>query len=296
MLLRAWLEPPSPAVGCPAHLVLSLVNLRDKPVTLGNVSWRSAPPDVLVRGPSGALMRLTNWGAFFYAWPSSGSDGGRRELAPGHALARVLELDKIFQLDKPGTYSVIGAEELRGDVSGLVASKVLSLELRPGTGADAAEKADRADKKWAELLAAAGQPRRGCVVEAVASPAAAGPVRIVVTLTRVGDEPGTDYANPLATYGADAIDYTLLVHDSSGKRVPLSARGQAALAAPRRLYQQNNLGRRGEAVGAVIPLAEWFDLAKPGEYGALVSLVPPVSPGPKGPTWVAKPITVKVGK
>jgi hypothetical protein len=296
VLLRAWLEPPSPVAGRPARLVLSLVNLGDKPVALENTGWLAPPPAVLARGPTRSLVRLARSGVIFYSSPRSGSNPITPALAPGHGLGRVLRLDELLQLDKPGTYSVIGAEELRGDISGLVVSKVLPLELRPSTSADAAEKVGRADKERLEPQAAGGRPCRGCVLEAAPTPVAVGPPRVVVTLTRVGDEPGTDYAHPLATSGADAIDYTVVVRDSSGKRVPLNQRGRAALAAPRRPYQHNSLGRRGDAVGAVIPLADWFDLAKPGEYSVLASLVLAPWPTPDAPTWVAKPITVKVGK
>ena len=49
----------------------------------------------------------------------------------------------------------------------------------------------------------------------------------------------------------------------------------------------------GDGVGAIIPVTDWFDMKKPGQYSVLVSLP---SPDGKGPPWVAEPVVVSVPK
>jgi hypothetical protein len=54
------------------------------------------------------------------------------------------------------------------------------------------------------------------------------------------------------------------------------------------------LGHQGDAMGFVIPLKKYFDMAKPGEYWALVSLTSGAAKGPS--ESVAAPIKVRVGQ
>ena len=110
-----------------------------------------------------------------------------------------------------------------------------------------------------------------------------------LTIERICDIKGIDVLHALT--GAKANDYDIMVRDAAGNVVPLTQGGRTELAA--RNAQGSGFLRPGDAVGAVIPLREWFSMDAPGEYSVLVSL-PPTKKG--GPTWVAKPVKVTFGK
>jgi hypothetical protein len=286
MVLRAWLDPPSAAAGSPAQLVLSLVNIGEKPAMPANWSW-DIRPEIFVRDSTGAMVKLTEKGSRYSAGPRAGSDFSEPEVLPGHAIGKTINLPDMVQLDRPGTYSLVAAWELHGELSGLAVSEVLSLEIHPPTAAEKRAKVDSADKAWAALADSAGKPRRGCILQAVAAPAKGAPVRLIASLTYVRYEPG--WHQDIST-GARAIEYHILVHDALGKPVPRSARGELAIHTVQPPYDGGYSLSSGEAVGASIPLGDWFDLTKPGDYYVLVSLTsPPVG----GSTWVAEPIKIQ---
>jgi hypothetical protein len=302
MVLRAWLQPPSAAVGRPVRLILSLANLRDEPVAARYAGSVPREPEVFARGPAGEVVKLTKAGAFRSAWVA-GWGGPPPTLPPGCAVGSVLELQDAVRLDKPGRYSVIVAQELQGDLSGIAVSQVLPLELRPPTAADLAEKADRPGAQGATLLPEARRTLGGCVLEAV-SPPSPGPPRLVVSLTCLSDRLGGGdevFGRAIEGAGGKPTDYNLVVRDAAGNPVPMNERGQKAYAAAG--YRETRVLRMGDAVGAIVPLADWFDLSKPGEYTVLVSITAPDNIGfwtknglewRPGPTWVAKPVKITV--
>jgi hypothetical protein len=305
VLLRAWLQPPSAAVGCPARLILSLANLRDKPAAVAHLLEVPLEPEVFARDPAGAIVKLTKKGAFLSAGPHYGDGLMPPELPPGHAMGSTLELPDIVRLEKPGTYSVLAVQQLQGDMSGLAVSRVLSLELHPATGGELKAKTDLADRPPATLLPEAGHTLGGCVLEAVLS-SLPGPPRLVVSLTCLSEAIGGGdevwhHNCVVEAAGGKPTDYKVVVRDAAGNAVPMNERGRKAYAAPGSF--ESRVLRMGDATGAIIPLAEWFDLSKPGEYTVLVSIAAPggirlwTKKGPEwrpGPTWAAKPVKITV--
>ena len=114
-------------------------------------------------------------------------------------------------------------------------------------------------------------------------------------------------ADGRADAGRQPADYRVLVRDPDGRPVPLTPYGRQAIAAAARA--RGSLWKQYAAIGAVIPLAKWFEMTKPGKYTVLVTLKAPdekyrvldrhgqPTPLPAdqdGPLWVAKPIKVHI--
>jgi hypothetical protein len=92
-------------------------------------------------------------------------------------------------------------------------------------------------------------------------------------------------------------DYRVLVRDSLGRAVapvaptPAFPRTDRAELGKRFENDTSVYLHRGDAMGARIPLKKYFNLTKPGEYWALVSL-PSATAGK--PDWIAEPVRVRV--
>ena len=110
-----------------------------------------------------------------------------------------------------------------------------------------------------------------------------------------------------ADAGRQRADYRVLVLDPDGKPVGLTPFGREDMAAVEPEY--GNRLKQFEGIGAIIPLAKWFQLKRPGEYTVLATLKAPdetraavdihhqrtpAGAAALGPLWVAKPIKVRV--
>ena len=148
------------------------------------------------------------------------------------------------------------------------------------------------DKEWSALATKAGKRVAGRVLEVVDSPLAPGRAELLVSLfcqEAISESHDYDY---VPTVGLNANDYRVLVRDSVGRAVrKLELTPKAAHEEKGDHKGEHYLLLPGYAVGAMIPLREYFDLKQPGEYWVLVSL-----PSPKAgqDDWVAEPVKVRV--
>jgi hypothetical protein len=183
--------------------------------------------------------------------------------------------------------------------------------------------AGSSDKEWTSLISKAGQLHRGCVLDAMMSPEE--PTNLVASLTclRVsGSAPyGSEWkpgegrwgfgesSDGRADAGRQPADYHVAVLGPDGTPVTMTPFGRQAVAAV--VAERCSRLTEYSAIGAVIPLAKWFDLRNRGDYTVLVTLKAPdekhrnwvrVRPGypappradEEGPLWVAKPIKFRV--
>ena len=141
-------------------------------------------------------------------------------------------------------------------------------------------------RDWARSAADAGKPHRDCCLDAFPCTAKEGGPKVVASSVCV-ERPWGYIRLP----GTDAADYKILVYDASGIPAPRLRPAGPPSGKLTGTGRDGGLIGIGDAIGAVIPLTEWFDMKKPGRYSVLVS---PPSPGSNDPPWVAEPITVTV--
>ncbi len=330
------------AAGRSTELVVSVKNVCSRLVELGGCeSWPYA--DVLVRDRAGRLARLTEEGLRYFSWQRVVTINTLLELKPGCAWGFIVPLGRCFKLADGGSYTVLARNYYDGDVNGELIASPVALEIgkEPATGtfekgsqaqpaaicAENLAQGGATEKDWTRLLREAGQLQRGCILDAMMSPEE--PTNLVASLTCLrisggaaytGDwEPGNGHwysygesADGRADSGRQPADYRVLVRDTDGKPVPLAPYGRRAIAAAG--AERGSRLKQYAAIGAVIPLAKWFDMTRAGEYTVLVTLKAPdekqrnralndlarrgyAVPSPEdehGPLWVAKPIKVRI--
>ena len=285
------------------ELLVSVRNVGNGSVTIARTY--SELPLVIVRNGAGKMVALSGEGAKAYGL--RGESVNFVELKPGHGYGTAVRLDRYLNLATPGVYAVLATQPPSGNDGPLVA-KPLVLDLRRAATYGGSKgvvqrvpvdapgplirSASPADKEWHDLAAKVGVAAEGCVLESLVSPVLKEKPNLIVSLRCDALLSGArDY---LPRCGSRATDYRVLVRDRRGNPVaPIRSAGRAPPGPEASKHTEIRYLRIGDAIGARIPLAEWFDLAKPGEYSVLVSLT---TPGASGPTWVANPIEVRVGK
>ncbi len=318
-VLEARLTPPTQSPGQPIHLVLSVKRVDSQsgePACVAVGQWQ---PDVLVHDSAGRAIAVSKKGVMEYGHRNGFSAGSMHmlPLEPGDALGTDLTIDEHFVFPGPGRYTVLGGLDF---VMGLphvpfLVARPVELEIVAPAGAGSAKQAETAsrapvpgqkeagDAEWKNLLPEAGRLHCACVLESLTAPDEPPSLRLIISLTRIAPRGEADQFKGDSTR-PKATDYQILVRDPDGRPVAVNQSAKAAFAdrhrgAESRLASPSSglyFGipmRVGDAVGAAIPLGEWFDMKKPGEYRVMV-VRPPLRRGE--PTWVAKPITVKVTK
>jgi hypothetical protein len=168
----------------------------------------------------------------------------------------------------------------------LLVAKPFTIEVKPQI-----VHVDPADKQWSANIVNAGAPVQGCVLEVIDSPISHGKGELVVSLV-CEELPEGDKGKPVKR--PEMKDYRVLVRDYLGRAVaptPGFPRTDRAEVGKRFEKDTSVYLHRGDAMGAIIPLKEYFNLTKPGEYWALVSL--PSGTAGK-PDWVSEPVKVQV--
>jgi hypothetical protein len=295
------------------ELFFQVKNVGDRPVAFFQSKYGDMPA-VWIRDHRGSPAEMTKEGIEYYRGGVGG--GGTYDLKPGYTWGAMYDLKKHFALESGNTYTLLAAVKEPGPGFELVASP-LKLELQKPGAAPKWESAGvgskpppgkvpktPGDKEWEELSAKAGRPIMGCVLEAEMSPVSPG--KLVVSLCHEDLDTTGARVDPttrgiyIPEIGYMATDYRVLVRDPAGKPVPLTrvskeppAKEESHRKTPEPYTKMTRHLRFGDGVGALIPLKEWFDMQKPGEYSVLVSLP---SSDPSGPVWVAKPIKVTMTK
>jgi hypothetical protein len=214
------------------------------------------------------------------------------KLPPGFGHGYAISIGDYYDLSFSGTYTAL-ATKCVADGSLLVATTSLRGDgspVPPETRGEAGQRAPvpPTGRQWARAVPGAAKSHVMCCLDVFPCVAKKGGPKVVASLLCLEEPIGY-----LDLPGADAADYKVLVYDASGKPVP---RLQPAAPPSGKLTRTGAGGTLigiGTAIGAVIPLADWFDMKKPGKYSVLVSL--PQS-GKDDPAWVAQPITVTVPK
>jgi hypothetical protein len=303
VVLEAWLSENSPSGQNQPELVTSVRNTGGRRVFLGqDLEFEGHRPQVLVRTATDGLTRFTPP----LRVGSGPAPSFRVFVEPGYAIGYTVPV-QVLELPELGASAVLATRYLGGDVRTMLVSTPVKYEPskraaapKTPTGAPAAAKPPGrtaperlAGDQWSGLAAIAGQPHRGCVLQALVPSTHGKPPRLAVSFMCVGWDPWRDHHDsPSGGLGELPSDYRVLLRDASGRAVPPNAAAQKVSGAQElsRNIMNTNL-RLGDAFGAVVPLADWFDLAKPGEYTALVSFT---APGRNGPTWVAEPVKFTV--
>ncbi len=323
---------------------------RDLVVSVKNVSNRVVQPrgstiqpyaDVLIRDSAGRTVRFSDEGVIYFSQQLSITVLSNPDLKPGHARGFVVPLRKYFKLSGRGAYTVMARNYYDFGADNQLVATPITMEIGNGQAAARNKKAfqspsvispdnaglsGEANKEWAGFLSKAGQLQRGCVLEALMSPAE--PANLVASLTCLsvspsaaclGDwQPGNGWwdldqcADGRADAGRQAGDYRVLVRGPDGEPIQLTPFGRQAIGTVEE--EQCSRLKKYSAIGAVIPLAKWFDLKKPGDYTVLVTLkatdekwhnldrsellkrgLPaPAAENEHGPLWVEKPIKFRV--
>lgn len=321
LVLESRLLPVKAVSGSTIALVLSIRNIGDCPASIPR-DFQWPRPIILIQDSAGKHVRLSKAGLHWVHSIAVIHVGPRRDILPGDALGIVVPLKDYFALSEPGVYKVLATKSFREEPMAYIVAKPLVLELAaPPVLGDHAKPPERAlgpllgttpagglrgDKEWLEFVSQAGSPHYGCVLDAMISPIRPEAVNLVISLIRVGAPEGVH---------ASVADYRILLRDPMGRPMRVVPSGLSAspplgdvTRRPMRVVDssRNGLAVRfgdinghiessslGDAVGDVIPLAKLYDMSKSGEYSVLVTLP---SEGKNEPTWVSKPIKVKVGR
>ncbi len=305
------------------RLLFQVKNVSDHAVPVWGSNYT---PDLAlwIQDRAGKSVAMTKEGFQYYEPRGRIGGGFYGELKPGHTRAEIYPLvDTHFVLARPEVYTLIGVvpkgyvafgpiDCVREPKDRLV-SKPLTLDLtsRKGTqdriernSGDANHRGpedsqNAAGKEWTELTRRAGQLVNSCVLEAIMSPIS--PDNLIVSLCyhdfdRYSASRSWEQYITIPMTGSVAEDYRVFVRDPAG------AVGPMAMQRSDVLHKSDNRGKDdkattclpfGSGIGAVIPMKRWISTAKPDEYTILVTL--PSRDG-NGPTWVAEPITIQVGK
>ncbi len=305
------------------RLLFQVKNISDRSVRV----WRSNyTPDLAlwIQDGAGKQVVMTKDGFEYYEPRGRIGGGAYQELEPGHTRADIYPLvKKHFVLKVPEVYTIIGAipddyvpfgpiDCVREPKDRLV-SKPLTLNLTGGKRTQdsmerragdsirprSANSQSAAGKEWTELTRNAGQLLNGCVLEAILSPISPG--NLIVSLCyhdfdRYSASRSWEQYITIPMTGSVVEDYRVFVRDPKGAVAPM------AVQLSDMPHKSDNVGKDdkattclpfGSGIGAVIPMKRWISAAKPGEYTILVTLP---SREANGPTWVAEPITIQVGK
>jgi hypothetical protein len=304
LALLARLSPEPSQSGEPLELLLCVRNASEVPRPLAWDRYGGETPVVLVRGADGKPVPLTPAGLRHAAEPAGLASFTRSDLLPGEAHAFMYPLSTDFDLGRPGTYTVL-ATWGRGDAEGLLVANPLTFTRRgdsskPAEGpavkppvAEPAQPATAArpgDEDWTHLVAKAGKPRDGCILETAVSPYSPKAVHLVASvvflphsddgLARKPTPPGGFLSSLFSDdkdtkhaihVGAVPSDYRVVLHDSHNAPVPLTDFGREVLAARRERLPREL--REGDAIGTWFPLDEMFTLRSGEDYTVLVALL-----------------------
>jgi len=289
--LSARLSSESITVGEKLQIDLCIKNVTELPSSYGYDRYNPTVPFVLVRDQDGKPARLTASGlhrAFPDAYMSSGTNV---PLLPGDGFNTSYPLSSDFALENPGKYSVLVG--WHGSAGGVIVAKRLEFTLwsKDANGAGKARSttppvtapeaivnpAPGMDEEWSTLLKAAGKESNGCILTGVLSPYSPDAVHLVLSITCVRD------MNPPAPWyqyhesgckvklGSVPSNYRILIHDSAGKRAPMTPFGREFFQ--RRYEEYSRSVRVGHSIGTWLPLDELFCL-RSGEAYAVVAAIP----------------------
>ncbi len=125
-------------------------------------------------------------------------------------------------------------------------------------------------EQWSSLLSKAGQPKSGLILETRLVNKAGEPPRLLLSARNVGVQP----VYIIEGFWPAKQPPLVLIHDASGKPVPLTVRGEEYHAPER--YRMWRGGAMGETVwpgdareGELVPLADNFVLTTAGSYAVL---------------------------
>ena len=301
------------AVGNAVSITLSIRNVSGRAAFFVNDT--AVVPEVWVRNDKGVPARLAPRGVRFYGGPRSnlgvfGSEFGEI-VRSGSARGYDFPLSEYFVLDNAARYTIVATKrvEVAADPNARrrrfwLVARPLVVDLRSAaqrsshTGKQAENASgthplaanEPADKDWTAAAAKAGKPVDGFFLEAIDSPVAPGKAELVVSLVC---ETATDGSyDSLPEAASIPTNYRLLLRDSAGKSVRRLQSAPSSFREESRDEKERNVFLHpGYAIGAMIPLREYFEMERPGEYWVMASL-----PSPKGgrPNWVAEPVKVRV--
>jgi hypothetical protein len=285
MILETWLAPPVPC-GNGLDLVVSYKNISERPIVFPFIG--QGMPDVVVLDERGELAQMTPEGIRLYRdlFPK----GSHRDapLLPGCAKGMVVDIRNHFALSA-GLYTVFASDWLPS--SSIVPKVAAPLALRvgdphtpqstewhrvPSCPKGNLSEIHSTDPEWRRLLPHAGKEQRGRTLVTIVSPEAIEKLSLVVSLTCVEPWAKEDYRRRQRTPGA--TDFRVLIHDSKGKAIPVSAGAWASLV-ERNGSTEPRFGylAPGDAAGLVVPLAECFNLVQHCEYTGREKGISPIS-------------------
>jgi len=308
---RVVVDSKAPEGGS-VYLLLSLTNVSTK-----CIFFPGGPrdlPGVFIRDGFGHVLELTDEGEQRY-WASVTAGGSVccPIVPPGYSGGTVIPLKAYYDLSKPGKYTVLASQQCgakdKKPIAGscVVVSSAATFSIgrapqksdRKASGVSQSSAISKANlenrtleskaAEWDELVRRSGQSIHHCALDVVVSPTETEATTLIVSLRRI------ELWDPIDNFPPDTgiypSDYKVLVRDPSGRSI------QARLDAETQFSMQHRPAIRMEplspasGIGAVIPLAKWFDMKKPGDYSVLVALP---SRKDKSCTWVAEPITIRV--
>jgi hypothetical protein len=126
----AWIVPEATQAGRPIELKFSMVHIGnyrdDHPVLLKK--WKgNSGLEVLIRGPSGKPVPLTEKGKSFF---SKGTQLDARSLPRGDAIDGVLRLDDLFELQAPGKYTILVSLPVVGEVDATYTARPITIVVK----------------------------------------------------------------------------------------------------------------------------------------------------------------------
>ena len=286
----------------PSHLLLGVRNVGDGPVAIIEGAMEERPI-LLVRDVTGKPVFLTDKGESYHNpnWVAAGSNR-LVEITPGMVGDSFsIPLHENFVLKRPGRYTVLAIKSVRGCPEGVfVVARPVTLEVPESALIDAPEKQKVKDDnqpparggvtdEWAALEAKAGVLQQGYILEADISPVHPVDRNLIVSLVNIS----ADAVNDTPFFASDPKAYRILLRDPSGTLVPIDEGARNGFVVTEKNRPHGCSVHLGTGNGAVIPLAQWFDMRTPGDYTVLVSLP---FPRREDSVCVAKPFKVTVTK
>ncbi len=257
-------------------LLVSVRNVSEVLSTYGEPSTFGAQPDVLARDRQKHPVQLTNIGVR-NVWrpPVAGSFKGAG-LRPGEARGYLYSVSSNYATAGIGPVEVLSTFSIDMDKP-VVARPITIPSNTPAHGEGRLRRSESNNARgggsdsadWARLLGVAGKADDGCMLYATISPNSPKSVHLVASVVYISPVESSD-GNLSFDAGSSPADYSLLVRDRSGNRVPLTTFGHKVFEASK--VKVPRTIQLGGGIGAWFPLDEMFPL-KPGEeYTVVVAI------------------------